>query len=308
MINRILIVCLIATALRAQPPAVNLQGEVVGIEAGYSASLSVDLFDLVHHQFVTRVPVSPSGTFEFVRIPPGEYEAQLTTEASVLMKTMVSVREFSPPLLFNLSKSKQSRPNSGAVSLRRLQHKIPKSALKEFERGEKWAAKKDLEKAVEHLEAAVAKDPDFFEAWSSLGKRYLETRRYPDAVTAFGKAVALEPHSGFAYSNLAMGLLTVNRNDEAVVAARRARDLDPTAMKTLYVLGCALLSAQAGSEEGMDLVAKSVQEFPKARLTLALALTRRGETAKAREQLSRYLETGTPENKAQVQAWMSTLR
>lgn len=70
------------------------------------------------------------------------------------------------------------------MSVARLQHKVPKKAMKEFEAFRRAMALKERADATAHLEACLRIDPQFFEAANDLGVLYLNAGRLSEAEDA----------------------------------------------------------------------------------------------------------------------------
>lgn len=69
--------------------------------------------------------------------------------------------------------------------------------------------------AIPHLRRAVAKKPDFAEAWFLLGLAYERTGATDDKITAFEKVCALDPFHVIAARHLIVSYLNEKRNAEA---------------------------------------------------------------------------------------------
>src|SRR6185437_9410055 len=67
------------------------------------------------------------------------------------------------------SRHRNSDGSAATVSLQQLQHKVPKQALKEFEKARTASIKGDNETALDHLQNAVQLDPEFVDAHNDLG-------------------------------------------------------------------------------------------------------------------------------------------
>jgi tetratricopeptide (TPR) repeat protein len=180
--------------------------------------------------------------------------------------------------------------------------------VKEFNRARKAEKAGDVVKAVNHLTIAISIDPDFFEAHTALGANYLSKGRYGLAAESFLRARELEPESAFAHSDLAMALTSLGRHDEAVPMARAAVRMDSLAPKPRYVLGLALMAADIKNREAIEHLRAVAHLFPRARLAMAKILASTGQNEQARLELGKYLEAGPAEGRAQVEAWISSLR
>jgi tetratricopeptide (TPR) repeat protein len=294
MIRRIVVWLLPLVAALAAERLVHVRGEITGPHQLLVAGLTVDLLDLRNRR-IDRAPVFANGSFEFQQVPPGEYNILVTSNGTVLLRTMVSAGDFAAVVNLQLPNQAAPRPASEFISLRRLRAKKAEQAG-------------DPARAIDHLVKAASLDPDFFEAHTALGAKYAAASRYELAAQAFGRARELEPESAHAHSNLATALMGLGRHDEAVLTARAAVRIDPLTPKPRYVLGLALAAANPRNREAIEHLRTVAHLFPRARLAMASVFAAIGQNDAARAELGRYLESGPSEGRAQVEAWISSLR
>ena len=83
--------------------------------------------------------------------------------------------------------------DEGTVSKTRAAIALKDAAQRAFQEGTLLMTDKDYSSAVEKFLEAAEFDPDFAEAFTSLGFAYLELRDYGDAVSAFKKALDRTP-------------------------------------------------------------------------------------------------------------------
>ncbi|MFI5308858.1 MAG: tetratricopeptide repeat protein, partial [Polyangiales bacterium] len=81
--------------------------------------------------------------------------------------------------------------------------------------------------AIEHYEAALARQPDFESAHYNLAGVLLGLGRYQDAIPHLRKVIALRPESAPAYVHLGRALIALGKREEGLVLLRRAVELDP---------------------------------------------------------------------------------
>jgi tetratricopeptide (TPR) repeat protein len=182
-----------------------------------------------------------------------------------------------PPEFLNLNRDKQGdcisaigagRP--GGVSVRRLAHKPPNKARKEFHLGIQNWQKGQSDKALLHLSEAARLDPDYMEAQAELGVVYAETGRASQALEHFDRALALEPDLGVLYTGKAGAFVILDRPKEAEQAARRAVQLAPASIEANYMLGMALFMQGQTTQEAAEHLAVAAGKFPRAREVLQL--------------------------------------
>jgi len=207
-----------------------------------------------------------------------------------------SLADASQPLWGNL-RVLDMRPSpapGGTVSVDQL--RIPKAALKEIDAYLHKLADGKVEESARHLEKALQIYPNLPAAHYNLGLCYAKLREYDKAAVQFqaaaqGDAKLVEP-----WVNLGSVYFLQKRYSDGESAARRALDLDPLNTPARYLLGRILaLEGQYGTET-LDLLGKSKESYPVARLVLASVLLKRKEVPEAVAELRAYLnEPAAPE-------------
>ncbi len=220
-----------------------MRGEVLNADLA-GGRVMVELVDSHGGQLIDRALVHPNGAFELHNVPNRSCELRVMTESGELLK-----RDFVVPTqaafgftidLAGLGKKKE-RPVSGLVSAKRLAHKVPKPAMKEFRKAENATAHGKDDEAIAHLEKAVALDPEFMEALNNLGTKYIRMRRPAEAAVLFQRATAMDPTLPQLHVNLAVALLHLRRPAEAEQEVRKALavtgqpDGNPVAKKVLGI-------------------------------------------------------------------------
>jgi len=69
-------------------------------------------------------------------------------------------------------------------------------ALLRYSLGLEYAKAGNLERAVEHLREAVARDPDYSAAWKALGKCLSDASRPDEALEAFRRGIEAAQRKG----------------------------------------------------------------------------------------------------------------
>jgi tetratricopeptide (TPR) repeat protein len=132
-----------------------------------------------------------------------------------------------------------NQPISGIVSLRDLQHPVPKKAIKEAHEAEQFARAGDLPKAIAKFEKAIRIHPAYRDAHLDLGVQYARVGRAADARAEFEKALDIGPPAAPIYADLALTSLGLHRYQEAQTFAQKALALDPANMAAQQALGYA---------------------------------------------------------------------
>jgi Tfp pilus assembly protein PilF len=91
-----------------------------------------------------------------------------------------------------------------------------------------WMRSGDHRKAIQQLEATLAKDPSSAAyVHSLLGYEFMRTGQVPAAIHCFEQAVLLLPHDPANHHNFAVSLLAAGDYQRAQEEARRAHELAP---------------------------------------------------------------------------------
>ena len=121
----------------------------------------------------------------------------------------------------------EAKPISGLVSLRQLQHRPSKKAVRAFQIAERYRQAGETGKSIDELEEAIRIDPSFEEAHQNLGVQYVRAGRIGEAMGQFETTLALAPADAKAYSNLGWCYARLKQLGEAGNFARKALALDP---------------------------------------------------------------------------------
>lgn len=80
--------------------------------------------------------------------------------------------------------------------------------------------------AAEHLQKAVSLDPEYLDAWSTLGTAYMNLKKHEEAVEAFLRAYELDPENESLISSLGYNYLSINDLDNAEKFYMKLTDKD----------------------------------------------------------------------------------
>ncbi len=93
---------------------------------------------------------------------------------------------------------------------------IPDKARKEYAEAQKMLGRRDVERAIAHLEQAVKLAPQFSAAWNNLGTISYQTRRFEEAEKHFRRSLEEDPEAFEPAVNLGGVLLTLEKTGEAL--------------------------------------------------------------------------------------------
>jgi tetratricopeptide (TPR) repeat protein len=202
------------------------------------------------------------------------------------------------------------KSNGATVSIRQLQHKVPSEAQKELDKGKTASKKGEHALALEHFQKATQIDPEFSEAFNSVGVSDMELGHYKQAADEFQKAVDLVPDYPLALANLSGALCRLEDYREAAEVARRALKLDPGLLRVRYVLGLSLDRVGGNQAEALDNLQRAATEIPTARLLAAKILVETDRRVDAAKQLEDYLRSSAADSvdRQKIEAWLEQLR
>lgn len=148
--------------------------------------------------------------------PPNPYWSPLMTAAG------------DGPIVGDMSSfSTAPQPITGVVSLRELQHPIPRKALREAYQAQELARANKIPKAIAKLEDAIRIAPRYRDAHVNLGVQYARVGRTTDARAELKKALEIGPPASAIYFDLALASLALDQPSDAEAFARKALELDP---------------------------------------------------------------------------------
>lgn len=105
----------------------------------------------------------------------------------------------------------------------------------------------DYDGAVEKFRRAIEIDPDYTEAYVSIGSAYMRLGRLPEAMRAFRRALSLDETNVTARVGLGQTHKLIGEPESAIEELERALVLDPTSPEASYTL--ALIYMEAGDIE-----------------------------------------------------------
>lgn len=239
-----------------------VSGLVTGPSKDDMTQLRVELIDLNSRAVRADSIVSSSGIFSFGNVPNGAYELRVVNLMGGILHTREIHTNAHPQIQITLT---SVRPLSVApVSLRRLQHQVPKAARKLMEQAEKLFRDGKKFEAYEKLQAAVSIDPDYFEALSNLGALELVANEPAKAITHLGKALEIEPAASLVAANLSAAHLLLDHLPEAEAAARQSIRGNPNFGRSRYLLAVSLLKQDRVTPEAFHQLEQARKDFPAA--------------------------------------------
>ena len=180
-------------------------------------------------RFVEQTDSGPDGRFRLTKIPDGQYVVTVRIGRIREIRQTISVfPEFADKkrrVSFKLDVEKaivqQSAQKANVAALL-----VPDKARTELRKS--FEAKGDLEKAQQHLEAALKIAPNFEEALNNLGTIYYRKHDFVAAKDLFERALKTNPESFVGRVNLGGALLGLGQFDRALAENSKAAAQRPT--------------------------------------------------------------------------------
>ncbi len=95
------------------------------------------------------------------------------------------------------------------------------------------------EKAIEHLQTAITKDPEYALAYGTLGELYVDKGEKEKAIEAFRKALTLDPDNVSILLNYGFLCMDMQKKDDALLQFKNILELDKSKIaEGLYGMGC----------------------------------------------------------------------
>ncbi len=158
-----------------------------------------------------------SGGFAFAGIPTGSYIVKVSASGYAPSDTEVTV-DFGTGhgvTIFLRLEGRKSSHTAGTAAISEHELSMPEGARKSMEAGQKKLyAEKNPTTALRDFQAAVAKSPDYYEAFYQMGLTYLALQNGAEAERSLQTAVTLSQEK-FADADLALASLLLTRHDSA---------------------------------------------------------------------------------------------
>ena len=235
------------------------------------------------------------GNFEFRNVPQGPYNIRLRLEGFEHVNYPVDIPE-TPYVFIFLNGSAARGPaapgGKRVVDIRQLTAKIPKQALKEYEKAVRDIRDNNTQGAIERLEKSVKLAPDFYNAHLGLAQEFRKTDRLDAAEQELTRAFELNPREGTPLIQLGEIYLEKNNFKRAAEVLSQAIRVDPGSAIAHYALGRARykLSEYAEAEQAFTRAALLDKDFEAAELMLLHVYVRQGRLSAALSRMDALLQ------------------
>jgi tetratricopeptide (TPR) repeat protein len=190
-------------------------------------------------------------------------------------------------------KARISGGNPFLVNTQEFAKHYTKSAIKEFEKGNKAAQKGETEDAIRHLSKAVAIAPEFYEARNNLGLVYSWKKDFAEAEKQFAEVLRINPSGEQAYFNLGNAYLLSGRFPEAEHSVKHGLERRPDSAFGKLLLGtiCARSGDAIRAERLLRESLESDPSMSKAHLELVNIYLRQNRKEEAILELKTFLKS-----------------
>ncbi len=198
------------------------------------------------------------------------------------------------------------RPQLAEEVLSNLQDASKLNAEDHFFMAGLYQRRRQQEKALKAVERFVAMRPGDRRAHLLRGEIHLQAGELEEALSAFEKAVNSDRQDPEAQDGLGRTLHQGNNPEAAKKAFARAIELDPGNPSYLHLLGltCLRLGRHQEALGHLEEASRSPQAFPRIFFDLGNAYRQAGDTALARQALTRYQELNSAEEEKKNRSQM----
>lgn len=188
------------------------------------------------------------------------------------------------------AKPEAARPAAGTV----FRQDVPDSALKAYRRGVKLLAERKSAEGMASLNHAINVLPNYFDAHFALALEMLRLRRHDDAIAELERARAVNPRDGRLYHVFGFVLFEQKKYALAARVFEAAARLDPNNAEARLMRGASLIEVGGLNEAEAEIKRAdqiSAHKLAMVHLHLARIYEKRGERARAAEELEAYLRS-----------------
>ena len=181
--------------------------------------------------FERTVTLEPTFADGYWRLGNMHHSLKRYGQAEAMYRKALEVKPAQPQYFASLgvTLSESGNPTQAAELLERAIHIDQENPDAYYLLGTIYARDfRDVRKALPYFERLVLLDPDYENAYLSLGAAYIATKRYRDGIATLKKQIELRPASAPAFFNLGRAYIEIKDTLQAVAAFRRAVKLDPT--------------------------------------------------------------------------------
>jgi tetratricopeptide (TPR) repeat protein len=161
-----------------------------------------------------------------------------------------------------------------------------------YEAAQREVASQNYTNAAELLEALVAKDSDYTNAWNYLGWLYNKLGKYDKASDALKKAIVVNPRDPFAYNNLGQAYAYQKKFDEAIPEYQKQLEVNKTDRYATANLGRAYFELKQYDKaiSALETAATVTPKEPSVFYNLGRAYAKANQPGKAEEAFKKSVD------------------
>ncbi len=283
-----------------------VRGQLYSDETRHFGDMRVELRSLGGPEIHTATP-NMAGAFSMQSVQPGNYKVQVYEAGSVLHYSIRTVNKSNGEFSIRIRDTKSEQPAMGAISVERLQHKVPRKAMKALRRAFRARRSGDREKMISWLAEAVTRDPDFYDAHAHLGLALLKSGQAERSLAHFKRGMELDPNCYEPYAHFSLALYHLKSYPEAESAAREALRLSQHSTLAHYALALSLSAQDRLYEEAIASFQRASRDYFHSHLEASRFHYRRGQKHAAYTELKQYLNTNPPIHREKIERWLEQL-
>jgi len=290
---------LLGIVLVAPPPAAGqgtatLSGQVVTYTGRTVPSGVTITLETESGERAAQIPANNDGRFDLGYLRKLRYRLIVTAEGYETWQQDIDLGQGASQYIVRVTLTPSNKVKEVAASSPALTDaQAPKTARKEYEKGSRALAARELPEARAHLEKALSEFPCYARAQTDLALILTERHEVPGAETALRKAVQCDPGFPDAYTQLGQLLNAEKKFTESADLLQDGLRRSPGAWQFYYQLAIAHYGLKQYSQAEEDyLKVQSTNPSPPAELHAKLADVYLKENAygKAYAEMQAYLQ------------------
>ncbi len=233
----------IALILASSSPLLAQIGQISGQvryagsnQPAFNAIVSCDSYisGFIGQQYADR-----NGRFQFSRLQLGQYTIRVRFPGYTEEKQDVDLSTaITANLQFQLKEDSSTRPTASPVT-RTINANLPAAAQAEFDQAVALidtGKKEDIERALPHLQKAIAVYPHFTEAELKLGAAYMDLGTWDKAEQTLKTVIQIDPKAGNAYFALGEVYRREKKYDQAAKILEDGLMIEPRSPQGHFTL------------------------------------------------------------------------
>ncbi len=244
--------------------------------------------------------VGTDGKFEFVDLTDNAYRLVVTAKDFQTVTQDVDMHFLASrfPTIYLVPVKKKKAPPPPSTTPAATDLAAPRKVRKEYEQGARALEKGNLAEAETHLGKAVAEDPCYARAWTTLGVVHSMQNKLVPAEAAFNKSIKCDGAYLGGYLQLAILLNAQGRYAESEAVLQQGMRRLPSDWRLYYQLGIAHGGSgdyEKAEEELLKAQSMNKDVPSEFHLRLAYVFLNRKEYSKAYTEMQTYL-AGSPDS------------